>query len=130
MSFTERIEAGRARIMIAPVNGTNLIPESEWIQIAEVGPEDWANWSSDGRTLYFTSAKDGHFCFWGQRLDPDSHRPAGDAFGVLHLHGRVTYQQGGWSAAGGRLVMVATEDTGNIWTMTRSKPVETAPKKD
>jgi Tol biopolymer transport system component len=129
VSFTERVRAGSARIMIAPVNGTNLIPENAWIEIAEVGPDDWANWSSDGRTLYFPSARDGHFCFWGQRLDPDSHRPVGEAFGVLHLHGRVTYQQAGWSAAGGRLVMVATEDTGNIWIMTRAKSAETAPKK-
>jgi WD40-like Beta Propeller Repeat len=59
VSFTERFQADRARIMIAPVEGTNLIPESTWIEIAEVGPEDWANWSSDGQTLYFTSARDG-----------------------------------------------------------------------
>jgi Tol biopolymer transport system component len=128
VSFTERVQADRARIMIAPVRGRNLIPESAWIEIAEVGPEDWANWSSDGRTLYYTSPKDGHFCFWGQRLDTDSHHPVGEAFGVLHLHGRVTYQQGGWSMAGGRLAMVATEDTGNIWIMTRARPPETAPK--
>ena len=130
VSFTERVRAGSARIMIAPANGTNLIPESAWIEIAEVGPDDWANWSSDGRTLYFPSARDGHFCFWGQRLDPDSHRPVGEPFGVLHLHGRLTYQQAGWSAAGGRLAMVATEDTGNIWIMTRGKPAESAPKKN
>jgi Tol biopolymer transport system component/DNA-binding winged helix-turn-helix (wHTH) protein len=129
ISFTERLKAGRARIMIAPVNGTNLIPESEWIEVADARPDDWAIWSSDGRTLYFPSAKDGHSCFWGQRLDPDSHRPVGEPFAVLHLHGHLTYQQAGWSAAGGRLVLVATEDTGNIWIMSRAKP-ETSTKKN
>jgi Tol biopolymer transport system component len=128
VSFTERLDAHRARIMIAPVTGTKEIPESAWIQIAEVWPEDWANWSSDGRTLYFTSPRDGHFCFWGQRLDPISHRPAGDPFAVLHLHGRLAYEQAGWSIGGGQLAMVATEDTGDIWLMTRAKPVATAPQ--
>lgn len=120
VSFTERIQPHRARILIAPLYGPKPIPESAWIPIAEEGPEDWANWSPDAKTLYFTSARDGHSCIWAQRIDPISHRPVGPAFGAQHLHGRATYQQEGWSAAGGRIAMVLAENTGNIWMMSRS----------
>ncbi len=119
VSFTVRTQPNHSRIVIAPVDGLKPIPESAWIQIAEEGAEDWANWSNDGKTLYFTSARDGHTCLWAQRIDAISHRPVGEAFAVQHFHGRASYQQGGWSAAGGRIAIVLREDTGNIWMMSR-----------
>jgi Tol biopolymer transport system component len=91
VSFTARIQPNRAWIMIAPMDGPRPIPESAWIKIAEEHAQDWANWSPDGKTIYFTSARDGHFCLWGQRIDPNSHTPVGPAFAALHLHGRVFY---------------------------------------
>jgi Tol biopolymer transport system component/DNA-binding winged helix-turn-helix (wHTH) protein len=127
VSFTERIKPNRAWIMIAPVDGPRPVPESAWIKIAEEQAEDWANWSPDGKTLYFTSARDGHFCLWGQRIDAKSHTPAGPAFAVLHLHGRVSYHQDGWSAGGGRIAMVLQESTGNIWLMSHSGAKSGAP---
>jgi serine/threonine protein kinase len=120
VSFTVRTEPSRGHIAIAPIDGPKPIPESAWVTIAQSGTQDWADWSPDGRTLYFTSGRDGHTCLWGQRLEADSRRPAGDAFSVQHLHGRVSYQHGGWSVAGGRIALVLAEDTGNIWMMSRS----------
>jgi Tol biopolymer transport system component len=120
ISFTARTQPNRAMIMIAPLDGPKLVPEGAWIKITEEGPEDWANWSPDGRTLYFTSERDGHFCLWGQHLDANSHRPVGEAFAVQHFHGRASYQQGGWSAAGGRIAVVLVDGTKNIWMMSRS----------
>jgi Tol biopolymer transport system component len=120
VSFTARFTPNRARIEIAPVDGSKPVPESAWIDIAEEGIEDWANWSPDGRTLYFTSRRDGHGCIWGQKLDAITRRPIGEAFAVQHLHGRVSYRQRGWSAAGGRIAMVLREDKGNIWMISRS----------
>jgi Tol biopolymer transport system component/DNA-binding winged helix-turn-helix (wHTH) protein len=120
VSFTARIDPNRSEIAIAPVDGPNPVPESAWIKITEESAEDWANWSPDGKTLYFTSARDGHTCLWGQRIAADSHRPDGEAFAVQHLHGRATYAQEGWSAAGGRIAMVLDEGTGSIWMMSRS----------
>lgn len=117
ISFTERVDPDHARIVIAPVKGIEPIPQMSWIRITDEGLEDWANWSPDGNTLYFTSTRDGHTCLWAQRLDPETHKPAGDAFTVQHLHARLSYQQGGWSAAGGKIAMVLREDTGNIWLM-------------
>ena len=117
VSFTERVDPDHAWIVIAPMKGAESIREAVWIRITEAGLEDWANWSPDGNTLYFTSSRDGHTCLWAQRLDPETHKPAGQAFGVQHLHARLSYQQGGWSAAGERIAMVLREDTGNIWMM-------------
>ncbi len=121
VSFTSRSLSNYSTIMAASISGARPVPESHWIQIADAGPEDWANWSPDGRTLYFTSARDGHSCLWGQRLDPASRQPAGDAFAAFHLHGSAKYQQGGWSAAGDRIVMVLTTDSGNVWLLSRSR---------
>jgi len=120
VSFTARIEPNRGWIMIAPVSGPKPVPESAWIKIAEEGADDRANWSPDGKTLYFTSPRDGRHCLWGQRIDAESHRPEGEAFAVEHLHGRAAIEVGAWSAAGGRIAMVLAERAGSIWMMSRS----------
>ncbi len=98
----------------------NRSRKASGITIAEEGPEDWAIWSPDGGTLYFTARRDGRECVWGQRIDTVSHRPTGDAFAALHLHGRANYRQAGWSAAADRIAIVLAEDLGNIWMMSRT----------
>jgi tricorn protease-like protein len=120
VSFTARISANRGRIGIAPVDGPKPVPESAWITIAEARTDDYANWSPDGETLYFTSSRDGHNCLWGQRIEASSHRPVGEPFTVQHLHGRVSFGHQGLSAAGGRIGLALVEATGNVWMMSRS----------
>jgi len=120
ISFTARVRPGRGQITVAPTDGPKPAPESAWIAIADAGADDYASWSPDGRTLYFTSNTDGYSCLWGQRLDAISKRPMGQAFAVLHLHGHLFFGHGGWSAAGGRIAMALSEKTGNIWMMSRS----------
>ncbi len=122
ISFTARIQPNRGRIAIAPLDGPKPVPESAWITIAEGGPGVWADWSPDGKVLYFTSERDGHTCLWGQRIEAGSHRPVGEPFAVQHFHGRVSYKQLGswWRVSGGRIAMVLSENTGNIWMMSRS----------
>jgi len=117
VSFTARTGPNRGFIAIAPLEGSKPIAESAWVRITDSSPEDWANWSPDGRTLYFTSSRDGHSCLWAQRLEAGSFRPQGMPFAVQHFHGRIFYNLGGWSAGGDRIALVLTEQTGNIWLM-------------
>ena len=121
VAFTVRTQPDRGHIAIAPLDGSNPVPESAWITITQAEAQDWANWSPDGRTLYFTSSRDGHNCLWGQHIEESSHRPVGDAFAVQHFHGDVAFRYGGWSAAGGRIASVLVEETGNIWMMSRMR---------
>ena len=116
VSFTARIDSNRGRIAIAPIDASRPVPESAWITIQDVEAEDYANWSPDGKTLYFTSAIDGHKCLWGQRLDSSSRRPAGPVSPVQHIHG-LDFRNGGWSAGGGRIALALVETTGNIWML-------------
>ena len=121
ISFTARTEQNRGRIVIAPLDGPKPVGENAWIAIADEGPEDWANWSPDGKSLLFTSMRDGHTCIWAQRLDGASHKPVGEPFGVQHLHGRLAYSNLGWSANASRIVVTLSEATGNIWMMSRAQ---------
>jgi Tol biopolymer transport system component len=119
ISFTARTQPNRAMIMIAPLDGTKAIPQSAWIKIAEEEPDHWADWSPDGKTLYFASARDGHTCLWGQRLEAVSHRPVGEAFAVQHFHGRLSYRAGGWSPGDERIAVGLVDSRENIWMMSR-----------
>ncbi len=110
-----------AGITVAPVDLSKPIPESAWITIAEAGLDEYANWSTDGKTLYFTSPRDGNSCLWGQRIEAISRRPVGEPFAVQHFHGRVSFGHGGWSAAAGRIGLALVEVTGNVWMMSRSE---------
>jgi len=121
VSFTERTQPDRGRIAVAPIEGEKPVPERAWITIAEAGPEDWANWSPDGTTLYFTSPRDGNVCLWGQRIDTTTHLPQGEPFALQHFHGHMFYRQGGWSLVEGRIAIVLAEDAGNVWMLSRSR---------
>ena len=89
------------------------------ITIAEVDADDYANWSPDGNTLYFTSGKDGFACLWAQRLNGISRQPLGEAFAVQHFHGRRAFEHLGWTAAADRIVLPLVETTGDLWMMSR-----------
>ena len=52
ISFTARVSPSQSRIVVAPVEGAGPILEHRWITVAEVGPDDYALWSPDGKTLY------------------------------------------------------------------------------
>jgi Tol biopolymer transport system component/DNA-binding winged helix-turn-helix (wHTH) protein len=122
ISFTVRMAPNVARVVIAPYRSGKGSQEADWITIASVTAEDWANWSPDGKTLYFTSLRDGHYCLWGQRLDPSTHRPSGEPFALLHLHSHSRYlPNNGWSLSNHSLAMVLNDDTGTVWMTSRSQ---------
>jgi hypothetical protein len=119
ISFTVRMSPNLAKIAIAPLTGDEPVPEDRWIMIANVGLDDYANWSPDGKTLYFSSQKDGNNCLWAQPINPATGSPTGQSFAVKHFHGRVSFGYGGWMATAGRVGIALVETTSNVWTMWR-----------
>ncbi len=120
ISFTARIDSSHGRIFIAPFAGLQPVAENTWIPIADADPDDYAVWSRDGLTMYFTSSRDGFTCLWGQRLDAEHHRPVGNVFEVAHFHGRLRFEHKGFSLSDGRVSIALAEKIGSIWMMSRS----------
>jgi Tol biopolymer transport system component len=109
--------------IVAPFQGEGPIGESAWVAIMKEGGT--GNWSSDGKSLYMISGRDGFACIWAQRLDPATKRPVGAPFAVFHSHNpRVSlYNATDLALAIGpdRMLFHMGEHTGNIW-MAEWKP--------
>ena len=69
--------------------------------------DDYAIWSKDGNSLYFTSSRDGFAC-----LRASASRSA-------TFHGRLRFDHKGFTLANGRIAMPLVEKTGGIWMMSR-----------
>ncbi len=119
ISFTIRETPRRAWIAVALFHGDKPIAESEWRRLAQVDIDDFANWSSDGRTLLFTSSQDGYPCLWALRFDSRTGQPAGKEFVVQHLHGQPAFEHGGWTLGGKQVVLSMVERNSHVWTMSR-----------
>jgi Tol biopolymer transport system component len=119
LSFNIPKETGISSVFIAPLHDGVARPESEWIVVSDGSasdPKAW--WSPDGNLLYFFSNRDGFICLWAQRLDAQTHRPAGVAFAVLHFHqARHPIHDAVFGPAilRGRMIFSLLETTGNIW---------------
>ena len=111
------------RIFVAAFHGAAAIPEDQWIPITDGKAMDrYADWSPDGKLLYFLSERDGFRCIWAQRLDPATKHPSGDAFPIKHFH---TSRRSllavadpintAMSVATDKIVFSMVEQTGNIW---------------
>jgi dipeptidyl aminopeptidase/acylaminoacyl peptidase len=76
-----------AVLMIAPVRHGSAAGEAEWIAVTDGRYwDDKPQFSADGKTLYFTSPRDGYLCIWAQRLDPATKHPLGPPFAFEHFH--------------------------------------------
>jgi dipeptidyl aminopeptidase/acylaminoacyl peptidase len=103
--------------------GEVVAPADDWIHVA--GGDRWVGsprWSADGAILYFLTDRDDHICVWGQRIDPATKRPVGEAFPVVHAHGSnmntLSMSRFMWNLEVGddRLVFNAGELTGDVYT--------------
>lgn len=115
ISFTVRNGANRARIFVGHVNEGAPVREPDWIPVADVGPDDYAQWSPDGTTIYFTSSRDGYTCLWARRIDPATKRPFGDELPVEHFHGELRFKHGGWSLGSEGIALSLVARKANVW---------------
>jgi hypothetical protein len=75
------------QILIAPVRRGLAAPEDEWVTVTDgLHSDQNPRFSSDGKTIYFTSTRDGTLCIWAQPLDPASKRPLGPPIAFEHFH--------------------------------------------
>jgi Tol biopolymer transport system component len=113
---------GENELHVLPVDDAP-VPLAAGMRIA--GADSWigsARWSPDNRLLYYLSERDDFVCLWAQPLDPDSKKPAGEPFAVVHAHDaamkmsvptRLGYSL---SVGRGRLIFNAGEMRGEIYT--------------
>ena len=74
------------QLFVAPVRD-GPAPAAEWIAITGGKTmENKAEWSPNGRWVYFVSDRDGFLCVWARAFDPRARAAKGDPFGILHLH--------------------------------------------
>ena len=72
-----RVEPLWSTVYIAPAQGGARIRMTSGMSTDEA-----PQWAPDGKALYFVSNRDGTLNVWGQRIDPASGVPAGEAFRV------------------------------------------------
>ena len=89
MTFQKQLDPDfkHFQIFITPVQGVLPAGENRWIPLTSGEYlDDKPNLSPDGNILYFISNRDGYYCFWAQRLNPETKHPQGRPFPIQHLH--------------------------------------------
>jgi Tol biopolymer transport system component len=122
ISFHARTSALGRTIYVAPVHGEAASPPSEWIALTDGTSLDYETcWSPDG-LIYFLSDRDGFRCIWALRPDPQTKRPTGPPFPVLHFHNSrralsniVNTAYVGLTVTKDRMIYLPGEITANIW---------------
>jgi len=115
---------GSGEMWLAPFQGAQAIPQSEWVRVPTQGAfADKPRWSPNGDLLYHTSDRDGFVCIYAQPLDPDTKAPRGGLLEIYHSHeaplsiGNLGLPALELGVARDKIVFGMAELTGNIWMM-------------
>jgi len=107
--------------VLLPKSGQS--PTGEWIPItSESEFSDRPQWSSDGKTIFYMSSRDGFSCVWGQNFDSESRTATSLPFPVMHYHNprfspaRVTSRSFNLSVAGDSIYLNVGEINTSVWT--------------
>jgi Tol biopolymer transport system component len=103
----------------------HLVPASggSWTQITEGRYwDDTPRWSPDGRSIYFTSSRDGVFNVWAVAFDSERGQVEGDPVGVTAFDGPRRRMLpipsiNDIAVSGDRLFVCLEEDSGSIWIL-------------
>jgi hypothetical protein len=96
-------------------------PRGKWIPLILGAPDvGQPHWSSDGKTVFYLSRRDGFLCLWGRGFDP-ARRESPEPFAVMHYHDpriapdRASPLTRGLSTAGGSIFLNIGEVTDTVW---------------
>jgi len=96
------------------------IPQADWVPVV-TDHGCHPSWSPDGARIYHFSFRDGAFCLWVQRVDPETKRPLGEPTPVVHLHGARLRAATGALATnvvrGGYIYFTATELSSDVFLL-------------
>lgn len=119
VAFTLALPNGSAGLYLAKV-GDPPAAAGTWTKLAEdrnyIGSPAW---SSDGKTLYYGSTRDGFVCVWAQRIAGEG-KPLGEPFAAFHNHSSPDmkfYSIIPMTAAPGRLYMMLVDFKGDLWSL-------------
>jgi Tol biopolymer transport system component len=119
LAFTVPRPDGTAVLYVTRA-GSNPLPPGQWVQV-DAGRYhlETPQWSSDGRTLYYGSNRDGFACVWARRIDANG-KPFGAPFAAYHWHDSGILKTAGRVLFGitpERLYLLDWEVKGNIWSI-------------
>jgi serine/threonine protein kinase len=120
--FTAKMAPDRSQILVADFSEGTCPPPWAWVPVSDgVGYDGPAHWSPEGDRIYFTSARDGHRCFYVRPWDRQRHVPAGPISAVRHFHGEsespglIPQSLFGFAVARDKLVFEMGHQVGDIW---------------
>lgn len=96
-------------------------PDSDRIQITTDSSNEKPRWSGDGKTIFYLSNRDGHWCLWGRHFDPASGRAVGNPFEVKDYHNpdftpyTIDSAELNLSVAGNLLYVNVSKNSGKIY---------------
>jgi dipeptidyl aminopeptidase/acylaminoacyl peptidase len=106
-----------AAVFVSPAAG------GPWVRITDGKRwDDKPQWSPDGKTIYFLSARSGFFNVWGIRFDPAKGKTVGEPFPVTTLDNPSKMVPNdittvGLSLTQDRLVLTVAQVSGSIWVL-------------
>ena len=121
--FTASRAGNAKQIFAVSFSKSTQSPTGEWIPItgeSEFG--DRPQWSSDGKTIFYLSNRDGFSCVWGRHFDPESGKATSAPFPVMHFHNPrfspdvVVNRSFNLSVSGDSVYLNVGEINTSIWT--------------
>ena len=127
--FTASPDGSRKQVFAVQFPRATGQPAGKWIPVtSESEWSDWPRWSGDGKTVFYLSNRDGFYCVWGKRFDPDSGEVTGAPFGVAHYHNprtspdRVRRGSFAMTVSGDSIFLNLGEVTESVWTAKLAAP--------
>jgi Tol biopolymer transport system component len=128
LAFNAPVGPQKRRLFVARLTDSKSSSPGDWVAISDGSSWlDKAEWSVDGRLLYYLSSLDGYWCIWAQRLDEKTKQPLGGPAAVHHFHDNRTSMRNlelsklKLAVAADKIIFNIGELSGNIWMATHER---------